>query len=214
MTSRNSKRVPAPATRRPSAMTTACGPMRRSRTEDHEPAMVRVSRLPRRMGIGEGPLLASAMRSRSAGSGSLFGDQIVLDAVDLSVPEGSVFALLGPNGAGKTTMVRILATLSAAPTRLTKKGALPLVSGVGWTRSASVRSQNRETAGMGSRNSSQNIAVTCSFMVGVAGFEPAASSSRSKHLALLTSPLWASDLPRQSVGVPCVRRYFLRLSLT
>jgi len=103
-------------------MTTACGPMRRSRTEDHEPAMVRVSRLPRRMGIGEGPLLASAMRSRSAGSGSLFGDQIVLDAVDLSVPEGSVFALLGPNGAGKTTMVRILATLSAAPTRLTKRG--------------------------------------------------------------------------------------------
>ena len=37
--------------------------------------------------------------------------------------------------------------------------------------------------------------------VGVAGFEPAASSSRSKQLALLTSPLWASDLPRQSVGI-------------
>src|SRR5260370_17808919 len=43
-----------------------------------------------------------------------FGDQVVLDGIDLSVPEGSVFALLGPNGAGKTTMVRILATLSAA----------------------------------------------------------------------------------------------------
>jgi len=43
-----------------------------------------------------------------------FGDHVVLDGVDLSVPEGSVFALLGPNGAGKTTMVRILATLSAA----------------------------------------------------------------------------------------------------
>jgi ABC-2 type transport system ATP-binding protein len=43
-----------------------------------------------------------------------FGDQVVLNGIDLSVPEGSVFALLGPNGAGKTTMVRILATLSAA----------------------------------------------------------------------------------------------------
>src|SRR5262245_38980172 len=43
-----------------------------------------------------------------------FGDHVVLDGIDLSVPPGSVFALLGPNGAGKTTMVRILATLSAA----------------------------------------------------------------------------------------------------
>jgi ABC-2 type transport system ATP-binding protein len=41
-----------------------------------------------------------------------FGSHIVLDGVDLSVQEGSVFALLGPNGAGKTTMVRILSTLT------------------------------------------------------------------------------------------------------
>jgi ABC-2 type transport system ATP-binding protein len=40
-----------------------------------------------------------------------FGDNLVLDGLDLSVEQGSVFALLGPNGAGKTTMVRILATL-------------------------------------------------------------------------------------------------------
>jgi ABC-2 type transport system ATP-binding protein len=40
-----------------------------------------------------------------------FGDSVVLDGLDLSVPEGSVFALLGPNGAGKTTTVDILSTL-------------------------------------------------------------------------------------------------------
>src|SRR5262245_24388882 len=39
------------------------------------------------------------------------GDLVVLDGVELTVEQGSVFALLGPNGAGKTTMVRILATL-------------------------------------------------------------------------------------------------------
>ncbi|MBF6137123.1 daunorubicin resistance protein DrrA family ABC transporter ATP-binding protein [Nocardia otitidiscaviarum] len=40
-----------------------------------------------------------------------FGEHIVLDRIDLQVPEGTIFALLGPNGAGKTTTVRILATL-------------------------------------------------------------------------------------------------------
>jgi ABC-2 type transport system ATP-binding protein len=42
-----------------------------------------------------------------------FGDNLVLDGVELTVDRGTVFALLGPNGAGKTTMVRILATLLA-----------------------------------------------------------------------------------------------------
>ena len=40
-----------------------------------------------------------------------YGDHTVLDGVDLTVPEGTVYALLGPNGAGKTTVVNILATL-------------------------------------------------------------------------------------------------------
>jgi ABC-2 type transport system ATP-binding protein len=43
-----------------------------------------------------------------------FGENLVLDGVDLDVPAGSVYALLGPNGAGKTTMVNILTTLIGA----------------------------------------------------------------------------------------------------
>ncbi|MGH3192554.1 MAG: hypothetical protein ACRDPY_34885 [Streptosporangiaceae bacterium] len=30
-----------------------------------------------------------------------FGDKVVLDGIDLAVPEGTIFALLGPNGVGK-----------------------------------------------------------------------------------------------------------------
>jgi ABC-2 type transport system ATP-binding protein len=43
-----------------------------------------------------------------------YGDQVVLDGIDLAIGEGEVFALLGPNGAGKTTTVRILSTLIPA----------------------------------------------------------------------------------------------------
>src|SRR5207344_1176970 len=43
-----------------------------------------------------------------------FGGKVVLDGIDLTVAEGTIFSLLGPNGAGKTTMVQILSTLITA----------------------------------------------------------------------------------------------------
>jgi ABC-2 type transport system ATP-binding protein len=43
-----------------------------------------------------------------------FGNKVVLDRIDLAIPEGTIFALLGPNGAGKTTAVQILSTLITA----------------------------------------------------------------------------------------------------
>ncbi|MEH1163803.1 ATP-binding cassette domain-containing protein [Micromonospora sp. CPCC 205539] len=43
-----------------------------------------------------------------------YGDKIVLDGIDLTITEGTIFALLGPNGAGKTTTVQILSTLIQA----------------------------------------------------------------------------------------------------
>ena len=65
-------------------------------------------------GKPSGTAAAGSAAIEVSGLRKSFGDHVVLDGIDLSVPAGSVFALLGPNGAGKTTMVRILATLSAA----------------------------------------------------------------------------------------------------
>ena len=50
----------------------------------------------------------------ASGLRKTYGKRVVLDAVDLTIGEGEVFALLGPNGAGKTTIVRILSTLILA----------------------------------------------------------------------------------------------------
>ncbi|MET9949916.1 ATP-binding cassette domain-containing protein [Streptomyces sp. NPDC006339] len=71
------------------------------------------------------PSSVMSMSSRAAGSPSpaaisalglrkSYGDKVVLDGLDLRIPEGSVFALLGQNGAGKTTAVKILSTLIGA----------------------------------------------------------------------------------------------------
>ncbi|HWS58357.1 MAG TPA: ATP-binding cassette domain-containing protein [Actinotalea sp.] len=41
-----------------------------------------------------------------------FGDQVVLDRLDLELAEAEVTALTGPNGAGKTTLARLLLGLT------------------------------------------------------------------------------------------------------
>ena len=50
----------------------------------------------------------------TAGLRKSFGDTVVLDGIDLTVPAGTIFSLLGPNGAGKTTTIKILSTLISA----------------------------------------------------------------------------------------------------
>src|SRR6202021_1603604 len=59
-------------------------------------------------------IMSSVPAITVAGLSKSFGGKMVLDSIDLTVAEGTIFALLGPNGAGKTTMVQILSTLIPA----------------------------------------------------------------------------------------------------
>ena len=54
----------------------------------------------------------------------VFGQQMAVDALDLTVPEGAFYGFLGPNGAGKSTTINILTGL-LAPTSGRAAGAGP-----------------------------------------------------------------------------------------
>ena len=43
-----------------------------------------------------------------------YGNQLVLDGVDLDIHEGEILGLLGPNGAGKTTLIQTLTGMTPA----------------------------------------------------------------------------------------------------
>ncbi|MBY0520192.1 MAG: ABC transporter ATP-binding protein, partial [Sphingomonas sp.] len=55
------------------------------------------------------PILAISGLTKTYASG-----QVALDAVDLSIARGEIFALLGPNGAGKTTLISIVCGIVTA----------------------------------------------------------------------------------------------------
>lgn len=57
---------------------------------------------------------AGDLAIESRGLTKRFGRQTAVDAIDLSVPRGSVFGFLGPNGSGKTTSIRLLLGLVGA----------------------------------------------------------------------------------------------------
>jgi len=42
-----------------------------------------------------------------------YSQKLALDAINLSIPKGSIYGLLGPNGAGKTSFIRIMNQITA-----------------------------------------------------------------------------------------------------
>ncbi|MBL7258733.1 ABC transporter ATP-binding protein [Paractinoplanes lichenicola] len=50
-------------------------------------------------------------RLRARGLRLAYGDDVVVDGLDLDVPDGAVTAVVGPNGCGKSTMLRALGRL-------------------------------------------------------------------------------------------------------
>lgn len=61
------------------------------------------------------PMTDRDLAIETRGLSKRFGDVTAVDALDLSIRRGELFALLGVNGAGKTTTIRMLTTL-ARPT--------------------------------------------------------------------------------------------------
>jgi iron-siderophore transport system ATP-binding protein len=61
-----------------------------------------------------GPSTGSATRGtrlRARGLRLAYGDHVVVDGLDLDVPDGAVTAVVGPNGCGKSTLLRALGRL-------------------------------------------------------------------------------------------------------
>src|SRR5699024_9823061 len=52
-------------------------------------------------------------RLRATGLGLAYGRSLVIDALDLTLPDGQVTAIVGPNGCGKSTLLSGLARLHA-----------------------------------------------------------------------------------------------------
>jgi ABC-2 type transport system ATP-binding protein len=58
-----------------------------------------------------------------------YANHLALDAVNINVPQGTIFGLLGPNGAGKTTLIRVINQITAPDSGEVLLDGRPLVAG-------------------------------------------------------------------------------------
>ncbi|ETR76913.1 ABC transporter ATP-binding protein [Afipia sp. P52-10] len=77
--------------------------------------MTAISHSARRDTVGTAPNIdLKAIDLRIEGVSLAYGDNRVLNSIDLSVAPGEFFALLGPSGCGKTTLLRLIAGFAEA----------------------------------------------------------------------------------------------------
>jgi energy-dependent translational throttle protein EttA len=56
------------------------------------------------------------------GASKAYGDRILIDNLDLSIPPGSLVGVIGPNGAGKTTLLRLISGQEKPDTGMVRMG--------------------------------------------------------------------------------------------
>lgn len=121
----------------------------------------------------------------------MFGDRVVLEAIDLDVARGEVVALMGENGAGKSSLLRIVAT-----TLLPSGGGGSVVGHDLLSQAAAIRSSCGFTLGderawywrlTGRRN--------LEFFAALYGLEPATARARASWVLALVGLEDDADRP-------------------
>ena len=127
-----------------------------------------------------------------------YGDNVVLDGIDLAVAEGTIFSLLGPNGAGKTTAVQILSTLIGADGGDVRVAGHDLAADPQAVRASIGASRQRVIRGSASRSSRQ-LSKACASRTWRR--RPRRHSDRGRRSAARARELTAQSLRRiQSRG--------------
>lgn len=86
-----------------------------------------------------------------------FKNQLVLDGINLHVPENQVYCLLGPNGAGKTTLMKILTGM------ISETSGSIMFDGHSWNRAdlADIGSLIENAPLYGNLTARENLQVVC-----------------------------------------------------
>ena len=80
-----------------------------------------------------------------------FGDNVVLDGVDLSVARGEVIVIAGPSGSGKSTMLRCVNGLETVDAGEVRFDGQPVTAGQGPAGSCGPRSGSCSSSSTSSR---------------------------------------------------------------
>jgi ATP-binding cassette ChvD family protein len=109
--------------------------------------------------IPPGPRLGDVV-IRSEGLSKAFGDKLLMDSVDFSLPPGGIVGIIGPNGAGKSTLFKMITGTETPDSGSIKLGETVSLGHVDQSRDAlspektivDVVSEGNETLRLGNRD--------------------------------------------------------------